>query len=225
MAVATAITTVRSGSKYSAVRKDVNEANSPIRGGPSTKPNHPQADTMATARPAFTPRMCPEALKVLGMTNPSPAPREQYPARTATGRSTARPAANPMMATTANVGRTDRTGNRVELTSAGSMLLRYVRQIDKLVGRAEQEIAALNRMEGGELSLGVSTTISQYVLPRMLKEFRKEHPKIRLAVRSGNTEHIVEALIDQKVSMGLIEGPARRREGAYKARIRTSSSE
>jgi len=106
----------------------------------------------------------------------------------------------------------DRTGNRVELTSAGSMLLRYVRQVDALVGRAEQEIAALNHTEGGELCLGVSTTISQYVLPRMLKEFRNKHPKIRLSVRSGNTEHIVEALIDQKVSLGLIEGPARRRD-------------
>jgi LysR family transcriptional regulator, transcriptional activator of the cysJI operon len=103
-------------------------------------------------------------------------------------------------------------GTRVELTSPGSMLLRYVRQVDRLLGRAEQEIAALNRTEGGELCLGVSTTISQYVLPRVLKEFRKEHPKIRLSAQSGNTEHIVEALIGQKVSLGLIEGRARRRD-------------
>src|SRR5258708_2131724 len=46
----------------------------------------------------------------------------------------------------------------------------------------------------------------------MLRQFRKEHPKIRLLVRSGNTEHIVEALIDQHVSLGLIEGPTRRRD-------------
>jgi DNA-binding transcriptional LysR family regulator len=106
----------------------------------------------------------------------------------------------------------DRAGTQVELTAAGSMLFRYVRQVDKLLGRAEQEIAALNRVEGGELCMGVSTTISQYVLPRVLKEFRKEHPNIRLSVRSGNTEQIVEVLIDQKVSLGLIEGPARRRD-------------
>jgi DNA-binding transcriptional LysR family regulator len=106
----------------------------------------------------------------------------------------------------------DRTGTHVELTSAGSLLLRYVRQIDKLLGRAEQDIAALDGNCGGELHLGVSTTISQYVLPRMLREFRKEHPKIRLSVQSGNTQHIVEALVDQQVSLGLIEGPAHRRD-------------
>ena len=106
----------------------------------------------------------------------------------------------------------DRTGTRVEVTSTGSVLLRYVRQVDKLLARAEQEIAVLNRTEGGELCLGVSTTISQYVLPRMLKEFRRLHPKVRLSVQNGNTEQIVEALIDQEVSLGLIEGPARRRD-------------
>src|SRR5258708_15432147 len=106
----------------------------------------------------------------------------------------------------------DRTGTRIELTAAGSMLLRYVAQIDKLLGPAEQAIAALDGKGGGELQIGVSTTISQYVLPRMLRQFRKEHPKIRLLVRSGNTEQIVEALIDQHVSLGLIEGPSRRRE-------------
>ena len=106
----------------------------------------------------------------------------------------------------------DRTGTRMELTAAGSALLRYVRQIDKLLGQAEQEIAALNGNEGGDLCVGVSTTISQYVLPRMLRQFGKEHPQVRLSVRSGNTEHIVGELIAQKVSLGLIEGPAHRRD-------------
>jgi DNA-binding transcriptional LysR family regulator len=106
----------------------------------------------------------------------------------------------------------DRTGTRIELTAAGSLLLRYVLQIDKLLGQAEQAIAALDGKGGGELQIGVSTTISQYVLPRMLRQFRKEHPKIRLLVRSGNTEQIVEALIDRHVSLGLIEGPSRRRD-------------
>jgi DNA-binding transcriptional LysR family regulator len=39
----------------------------------------------------------------------------------------------------------DRAATRVELISPGSMLLRHVQQVDRLLGRAEQEIAALNR--------------------------------------------------------------------------------
>ncbi|MBA3916292.1 MAG: LysR family transcriptional regulator [Acidobacteriales bacterium] len=106
----------------------------------------------------------------------------------------------------------DRTGRDVEVTSAGTVLLTCVRQLDELLRRAEQEIATLGGKGGGELHLGVSTTISQYVLPRMLKEFRKEHPQVRLSVQSGNTEQIVEAVVERTVSLGLIEGPPRRRE-------------
>ena len=106
----------------------------------------------------------------------------------------------------------DRTGTHVALTAAGSVLLDHVRRVDELLGEAEQAIAALGGTVGGELRIGVSTTIAQYVLPRMLGEFHREYPQVRLAVESGNTEEIVNALGEQRVALGLIEGPARRRD-------------
>ncbi len=104
----------------------------------------------------------------------------------------------------------DRTGRQIVLTQAGSVLLGYVRRIDSLLAGAEQEIAALRGRVAGELRLGVSTTIAQYVLPRMLGEFHRGNPQVRLAVQSGNTEEIVSALRDKRIALGLIEGPARR---------------
>jgi DNA-binding transcriptional LysR family regulator len=105
-----------------------------------------------------------------------------------------------------------RAGNQVELTSAGGRLLAYVRRIDVLLTEAEQELAAIRGSDGGELRIGISTTISQYVLPRILGEFHREHPGVRLGVQTGNTQEIVDALMAQKISLGLIEGPPRRRE-------------
>jgi DNA-binding transcriptional LysR family regulator len=106
----------------------------------------------------------------------------------------------------------DRTGVHIALTRAGEVLLAYVRRIDDLLSEADQALAALGGTTGGELRLGVSTTISQYVLPRMLGEFRREYPQVRVSVQSGNTEEIVTALEEQRVGLGLIEGPARRRD-------------
>lgn len=106
----------------------------------------------------------------------------------------------------------DRTGPHVALTPAGTILLKYVRQVDEVLGEAEQAIAELGGKAAGELRIGVSTTIAQYVLPRMLGEFHREFPQVHLMVESGNTEEIVSALEAQKVSLGLIEGPARRRD-------------
>jgi DNA-binding transcriptional LysR family regulator len=98
------------------------------------------------------------------------------------------------------------------LTPQGARLLRYAKKIATLVSQAEQELAAGEGQLSGELALGVSTTIAQYVLPRLIGAFLGEHPRVKLLLQSGNTEEIVELLIERKVSIGLIEGPSRHRE-------------
>jgi LysR family transcriptional regulator, transcriptional activator of the cysJI operon len=105
----------------------------------------------------------------------------------------------------------DRSANRVALTPQGSVLLRYARKISALAAQAEHELGAEGGQFSGELSLGVSTTIAQYVLPRLIGAFLDEHPRVQLALRSGNTEQVVQLVLDGSVAIGLIEGPARER--------------
>jgi DNA-binding transcriptional LysR family regulator len=106
----------------------------------------------------------------------------------------------------------DRAGTHITLTAAGKTLLHYGEQVKALLEEAERDIAALSGEHVGQLALGASTTIAQYVLPRLLGEFRRENPRVHPTLISGNTEHIVEALGKQKISLGFIEGPARNRE-------------
>jgi DNA-binding transcriptional LysR family regulator len=106
----------------------------------------------------------------------------------------------------------DRTGAHITLTAAGQILLSYCEQVKTLVARTNHEIAALSGEHAGQLALGASTTIAQYVLPRLLGEFRREHPRVNPTLISGNTEYIVEAVEKQKIALGFIEGPARSRE-------------
>jgi len=105
----------------------------------------------------------------------------------------------------------DRSGHRVTLTRQGKTLLRYAGKIAALSAAAEQELTVENGKPSGELSIGVSTTIAQYVLPRLIGAFLAEHSRIQLSVHSGNTEEVIDLLLAGKVSIGLIEGPARKR--------------
>jgi DNA-binding transcriptional LysR family regulator len=91
------------------------------------------------------------------------------------------------------------------------LLLRYAEKIAALVSEAEQKIGTEDGNLSGDLSLGVSTTIAQYVLPRLIGAFRDEHPRLQLLLHSGNTQEIVDLLLKGGVSIGLIEGPARKR--------------
>jgi len=105
----------------------------------------------------------------------------------------------------------DRSGGRISLTQQGSILLRYANQVANLVSEAEHQLGGADQEVAGELSIGVSTTIAQYVLPRLLGAFLAENPRVQFSLHSGNTSEIVKALLADKVSVALIEGPARDR--------------
>jgi LysR family transcriptional regulator, transcriptional activator of the cysJI operon len=106
----------------------------------------------------------------------------------------------------------DRSGARISLTPAGTMLLKYARKIDELETTA---MAALSQFAGGqrgELRIGASLTIAQYILPQLLGAFQQQHPQVRPYVTTCNTEQVLEALVAREVSLGFIEGPAMRRD-------------
>lgn len=106
----------------------------------------------------------------------------------------------------------NRAGSCIVLTEAGRTLLSYAQQVKALLVKAEHDVAALSGEHAGQLALGASTTIAQYVLPRLLSDFRREHPRVLPTLISGNTEHIVEAVKNQRITLGFIEGPARSRD-------------
>jgi DNA-binding transcriptional LysR family regulator len=108
----------------------------------------------------------------------------------------------------------DRAGAHIALTAAGSVLLDYAQQVHSLLDQAEDSIAALAGEHAGQLALGASTTIAQYVLPRLLGEFTREHPRVLPTLVSGNTEHIVAAVESHRIALGFIEGPAQSRDVA-----------
>ena len=103
-------------------------------------------------------------------------------------------------------------GTQIALTEAGRVLLRYAAKAAETMAEAQRALAALNDEVVGELRLGASTTVAQYVLPRILGAFLKQYPHVHLSLVSGNTERIVEAVAEERVALGIIEGPAMRRD-------------
>jgi DNA-binding transcriptional LysR family regulator len=106
----------------------------------------------------------------------------------------------------------DRTENRVALTEAGRILLKHAKKVEALTAAARHELARLVGEEEGDLSAGASTTISQYLLPRLIGEFQILNPKIRLSLLGANTEKIVSGVLDGTLAIGLIEGPSLHRD-------------
>ena len=106
----------------------------------------------------------------------------------------------------------DRAGGRVSLTPAGVALLPFAERLAALSEEAREAIAATAGGSAGRLALGASQTIGQYLLPKLIAGYLQENPKVEICVLGGNTQTILEALVEHKVQLCLIEGPAMRRD-------------
>lgn len=101
----------------------------------------------------------------------------------------------------------DRSGNRVQLTSAGKALLRHARRSAVIAAEAVADLRHFQGKVAGELRLGASTTVAQYILPPLLALFRRQYPSVAVSVMSGNTDWVVESLRNKRIVLGMIEGP------------------
>ena len=98
--------------------------------------------------------------------------------------------------------------NRSSLTDDGVRLLEYANRILALYGELRDAFVEEQGAFSGEIRLGASTTLSQYVLPGLLAKFRKLYPDVRVTLFNGNTEQIERQIADGKLDFGMIEGTA-----------------
>lgn len=103
-----------------------------------------------------------------------------------------------------------RGGGRISLTLGGAALLPFAERIKTLSDDAFAAVAKAYGQEAGELSIGASKTIAQYLLPTLIAEFLQTNPQVRITARSGNTDQMMAALLSDEIQVALLEGPEQR---------------
>ncbi|TYO94546.1 DNA-binding transcriptional LysR family regulator [Desulfallas thermosapovorans DSM 6562] len=100
----------------------------------------------------------------------------------------------------------ERSSKRVELTQAGATLYGYATEILELHKVAERAVSDLVELVTGNLTIGASFTVGEYVLPRLLAAFTQRYPEVKFSVMIGNTEMVHEHARDTSIDIGLVEG-------------------
>jgi DNA-binding transcriptional LysR family regulator len=95
-----------------------------------------------------------------------------------------------------------RRGRRgMALTDAGRAFLPYA---ERAVRALRDGASAIERLPAAEeLVLGAAPAISTYVLPELLVRFEAAHPDVRLSVRTGHSEQVLEMAVRGDVDVGL----------------------
>lgn len=102
----------------------------------------------------------------------------------------------------------ERKGNSISLTEAGKILLKHVIKGKEIQKQSEFEITTLSNSNKakGTLVIGASTTVALYVIPSVLSAFHQRYPTINLRLVNRNSENILNALLENEIDLGIIEG-------------------
>jgi DNA-binding transcriptional LysR family regulator len=102
----------------------------------------------------------------------------------------------------------DRGHGRISLTPAGELVLQYAEKILNLSSEMDVRLGEMTGEVGGSLLVGASTTIAEFMLPRILGEFKSLHPNVRPRLVVANSETIETRVAEHTLDIGFIESPS-----------------
>ncbi len=97
----------------------------------------------------------------------------------------------------------ERQGRKVSLTTTGEYMLVYSRKMLALLKDAEDAAARLQRIETGNLTIGLVGTTT-YFIPALLNQFLKEHEGIEVKLLVGNRRELVQWLQNSEVDIAIM---------------------
>jgi DNA-binding transcriptional LysR family regulator len=100
----------------------------------------------------------------------------------------------------------DRAHGRISLTPAGMAAFEYAERILTLSAEMESRLREMSGQQAGPLLVGASTTIAEFLLPRILGEFKAKHPSIVPRLFVANSEAVQERVAERTLDVGFIEG-------------------
>ena len=95
-----------------------------------------------------------------------------------------------------------RAGKRLLPTQQAHMLNSLAGDIMRQV----EQIEYLFNLKVARLVIGASTTIGNYLLPKMIRDFQVLHPEIDIRLAIFNTTDICQGLLNYEYDLGFIEG-------------------
>ncbi len=82
----------------------------------------------------------------------------------------------------------------IRLTEEGILLRNRAEDLVSMADRIEQEFVSLDDISGGDIYFGLAESYQIRYLAREIRAFRRQYPKLRYHITSGDTEQVTEKL-------------------------------
>lgn len=101
----------------------------------------------------------------------------------------------------------DRVGKKVSLTLAGEQLLEYAEKILAEMHQAREALGRLGKWGRGRLRVAASTTFCTYILPTVLREFRKNYDQYAITIVPADTAQMLNLVHAGQVDLAMTLEP------------------
>lgn len=101
----------------------------------------------------------------------------------------------------------DRGHGKINLTPAGELALDYAERILGLSSEMDTRMLEMTGEVSGSLLIGASMTIAEFMLPRILGEFKSLYPLVQPRLVVANSESIETRVSEHLLDIGFIESP------------------
>jgi DNA-binding transcriptional LysR family regulator len=100
-----------------------------------------------------------------------------------------------------------RAGRGVELTEAGRLLRPHAERTLAEAQSAAESVREVRDLTGGTVAFGTFGSAHHYLLARLVEDFRKRHPHVRVRAIGQNSAEVADAVRDGQLEAGLVVLP------------------
>lgn len=98
----------------------------------------------------------------------------------------------------------DRNTRKVVPSKAGKIVYRYGKEVLNILKQMEKELKLLKDEKVGLIEIGGSTIPGQYILPKLIKSFKENHPNISVFLKVGDSKEIIEMVLAREIDFGMV---------------------
>ena len=101
----------------------------------------------------------------------------------------------------------ERNKSGVRLTSDGTKLLPYAKNLITEYEKLQMQVDELNGLQSGLIRIGTFSSVATHWLPNIIKEFQKDYPNIDYELLLGDYTEIEEWIMEGRVDCGFLHLP------------------
>jgi len=96
----------------------------------------------------------------------------------------------------------DRTQRAITLTAAGRRLLRFAEAVGAEREHLNHDLEQMREAISGDLLIAASTIPGEFLLPRLLAEFKQRHPAVKIQVDVSDSLTVISRIRDNTYEVG-----------------------